>query len=119
MYVREEIRDLTSAELALVSWLIENPAAGLTHHREQLPRLMVVATCTCGCPTVDFGVRPDLVRHVGPTETHADAVGVSPEGEPVDVILHVRDGELSELEVVSHSGHQPVGLPRVEDLRYA
>jgi hypothetical protein len=62
----------------------------------QLDRVAVVGRCTCGCPTVDLAV--DGIPTSGASEIIGDAVGDS-EGIQVGVMLHCRQGQLSELEV--------------------
>ena len=85
---RPELRELTVAEMELLIWLLEAPQPSLALLREQLPRVMVVSTCTGGCPTIDIGLRPELVRREGPSGRRINAAGPSPEREPVNVILH-------------------------------
>jgi hypothetical protein len=55
-------------------------------------------------------------RTVGLSTILADAYGHSPEGVPVNVILHAREGELSELEVISMDDTDVFGMPRPETL---
>lgn len=77
--------------------------------------LHVVSTCGCGCPTVDFALHSG--RKVGASHIVAEAGGKSPEGISVGVILHAREGELSELEVYSNQGLDlPFDLPHSESL---
>jgi hypothetical protein len=49
----------------------------------------------------------------------ADFVGQSPEGVPVGVIVHVREGQLAELEVYSMTGEDKVSfsLPAIGTLQ--
>ena len=79
--------------------------------------MRVVARCTCGCPTLDVAVGEKKFRTVGVSTILADAVGHSPEGVPVDVILHARENEISELEVVSHDATKIFSMPTPEMLR--
>jgi hypothetical protein len=76
---------------------------------------MVVGRCTCGCPSVDLAV--DGIATSGASEIIGDAVGDSPEGLQVGVILHCREGQLSELEVYPFENVKaPFRLPRLESL---
>ena len=65
---------------------------------------MVVSRCGCGCPTIDLSVDGSTTPSHGPSEIVADFYGNSPEGVPICVLVHVRDGKLSELEVYSADG---------------
>jgi hypothetical protein len=79
------------------------------------PELRVVSRCACGCPTIDFAIGP--TRKGGPSHIIADAEGSSPEEVRVGVIAHVREGEISELEVYPASGEKNAfSLPRAGSL---
>jgi hypothetical protein len=58
----------------------------------------VVGRCTCGCPTIDLALSSDSHKKAA-SKIVADFEGATPEGLHVGVILHVREGEISELEV--------------------
>jgi len=56
-------------------------------------------------------------RKDGPSHIVADAEGSSPEGIRVGVIVHIREDEISELEVFSTTGENNVfTLPKAETL---
>src|SRR5918997_2970762 len=93
-----EYRALTSEERRLLEWLIANGTSDASAYASQLPQVKVVARCTCGCPTLDLALGEKRFRTVGISTVLADAFGHSPEGVPVNVILHAREGEISELE---------------------
>ena len=77
--------------------------------------LRVAAKCGCGCPTVDFAL--ETGRKLGSSDIVAEAGGKSSEGVSVGVILHAREGELSELEVYSTQGvNVPFSLPLLDSL---
>jgi hypothetical protein len=100
-------RTLSDCERSLLEWLLARPSSDMSDsdvskYKSQVDRLRVVAKCECGCPTVDFALGAD--RKVGASEIVAEAGGKSPEGVLVGVILHAREGELSELEVYSTQG---------------
>jgi hypothetical protein len=110
-------RTLSKAERALLEWLLvkETPDAAL--YTSQIDSIRVVSRCGCGCPTVDFALHSG--RKVGASHIVAEASGKSPEGISVDVILHAREGELSELEVYSREGlDAPFDLPCPESLHH-
>jgi len=84
----------------------------------QLSQVRVVATCTCGCPTIDLAIGERRHRTVGASLVLADFEGVTPEGIEVGVILHAREGQLSELEVYAMPEVDgSFSLPRIESLR--
>jgi hypothetical protein len=109
-------RPLTPEELALCEWLIEHGTSKAPEYAPQLSRATVVGTsCKCGCPSVDLAV--DGRHTVGASEIICDAVGNSPEGVQVGVILHCREGQLSELEVYPFGDVQArFGLPKPDAL---
>src|SRR6266403_1224177 len=84
----------------------------------QVSRVRVVASCTCGCPTIDLAIGERQHRTVGASLVLADFEGVTPEGIEVGVILHAREGQLSELEVYAMPEVDgPFSLPTIESLR--
>jgi hypothetical protein len=113
----QDHRDLTSAERILLEWLIANGHDGASVFASQLSQVKVMSRCTCGCPTSDLAIGNKTERTTGPSTILADAVGHSPEGVKIDVILHACAGQLSELEVFSHDGTTEFTLPRPEALQ--
>jgi hypothetical protein len=108
-------RALTQSERALLEWLLAHPSSDVagsdvSTYKLQIDHLHVVAKCGCGCPTVDFALQSG--QKYGTTDIVAEAGGKSPEGIAVAIILHAREGELSELEVYSTQGSDvPFSLP--------
>ena len=115
-FATPEHRDLTFDERRLLEWLIANGDAHASAFASQLPRAKVVARCICGCPTLDLALDEKRSRTVGASTILADAAGRSPERVPVNVILHAREGEISELEVISCDGTKVFGMPTPEML---
>jgi hypothetical protein len=110
-----ERRPLSEAERNLVEWLLAHGGPGAAKYKSQVIHLHVVSMCGCGCPTVDFALQSG--RKVGASEIVSEAGGTTPEGVSVGIILHAREGELSELEVYSTSGLDvSFTLPRSEVL---
>jgi hypothetical protein len=115
-FVIPEHRDLSPEEHRLIEWLLANGSHDGSAYTRQLQFTRVVARCTCGCPTLDLAVGDGESRTIGASTILADAVGHSPEGVAVNVILHAREGELSELEVVSCDATNVFGMPSPETL---
>jgi hypothetical protein len=115
-------RSLSQGERILLEWLLAHSSSDVVRsdvskYKSQIDSLHVVANCGCGCPTVDFALQAG--QKYGASEIVAEAGGKSPEGISVGVILHVRDGELSELEVYSTQGLDvPFSLPLPESLEH-
>lgn len=108
----EDHRDLSTKEINLIKWLLTK-----TNHSEfieQIGKTKVVSKCSCGCPTVDLEVEGYESK---PITLVLSAEGFSPEGIAVCVILHVRNGLVSELEVYSQNGTKVFGLPVIDGLR--
>jgi hypothetical protein len=108
----EEYRNLSTKEINLIEWLLIN-----TKHSElieQIENAKVISKCNCGCPTVDLEVANVDNQSIN---FHLSASGYSPEGIPVGVILHVRNGVLSELEAYSEDGTKVFDLPEADKLK--
>ena len=108
-------RSLNAEERSLCEWLIQHGSRNAAHYAPQLDRVTVIGQCTCGCPSVDFAV--DGIATSGASEIIGDAMGNSPEGLQVGVILFCRQGQLSELEVYPFEDtKRPFRLPKLETL---
>jgi hypothetical protein len=106
-----EERELTEPERALLEWLIQNGTGNSAELMSQLAQARVVSRCACGCPTIDLGIGTRTAPTRGGSTIVADVFGKSPEGHDVGVILHVREGLLSELEVYPLEDVGPFTLP--------
>jgi hypothetical protein len=108
----EEHRALSEKEVDLIRWLLmKTNNSGLI---EQIEKTRVISKCGCGCPTIDLQVEGFESKPLGLT---LSAEGFAPEGIPVGVILHVRGGLLSELEVYSEDGTKEFSLPEINKLQ--
>jgi hypothetical protein len=108
-------RDITPEETAVIMWLLQNGEPGSDRFVPQLKTLTVVSRCTCGCPTVYFGLENNPTSRKG-ERIISDQLGTA-DGQDVGVILFELNGLLSSLEVYSQAGtDQPFGLPKVENL---
>jgi hypothetical protein len=116
-FIRRERRPLTEEERILLEWLLANGSAEAKPYLSQIANVNVVGKCTCGCPTIDLALGDHEQRKTAPSIILADFVGKAPEGIEVGVILHAREGEISELEVYAIPDWTgPFNLPNIESL---
>jgi hypothetical protein len=116
--IRPERRPLTEEERKLLEWLLTNGSPDAKSYLSRLANMNVVGKCTCGCPTIDLALGDREQRKTAPSTILAGFVGKSPEGVEVGVIVHAREGEISELEVYAlPDWKQPFNLPSVESLK--
>jgi hypothetical protein len=117
-FIRPERRELNKEERLLLEWLIANGNADARQYASQLATISVVGTCTCGCPTIDLAAVDSEQQKTAPSHILADFVGKTPEGIEVGVILHAREGAISELEVYAiPEVTGPFSLPSIESLK--
>ena len=103
---------LISEERNLLDWLISHGTPQAQNYAAQIEGLKVISRCSCGCPTIDF------YPPIGPSEILADFYGVTSEEVEVGIILHARDGRISEMEIYSVAKQdQPFGLPKIDTLK--
>ena len=116
--VQPEPRSLSTEERILLEWLLANGSSESKEYSSQIGSLRVVSRCTCGCPSIDLALGDRQHRKTGPSTLVADFVGKTPEGVDVGVIVHVREGEISELEVYPISdAKSPFSLPTSDSLK--
>jgi len=116
--VPEVLHPLTDEQRALLDFVLSEPFKGRSELVEQARQVQTRgSSCDCGCPSfyldVDHALAPASVERAVPTEAHGKAL----DGSSVQVLLFVRDGYLSELEVVWYGPTPPAELPRPADLQ--
>ena len=117
-FIRPERRPLSKEERVLLEWLVANGSSDAKQYASQIVDVSVVGTCTCGCPTIDLAVGDRKQRKTAPSHILADFVGKTPEGIEVGVILHAREGEISELEIYAIPDvNGRFNLPSIESLK--
>ena len=107
-------RPLSIEEQDLIDALLGAAGAAAGRYLGQLATVEVVGGCGCGCPTINLSVSTRGGEGAATPLVIADAV--TPDGVPVGVILWVRGGVLSGLEVHPWDGTRSVRLPRSETL---
>jgi hypothetical protein len=112
-----DVRDLRPEERDLIAWLLQHGEPEAAAYVSQLPDLTVVSHCSCGCPSIDLAVNGRTIPITQPTTFLADVAAVTPEGLVAGIILHAREGLLSELEVYPR-GEPPehFSLPKIETI---
>lgn len=117
-FIRPERRPLTEEERKLLEWLLANGSPEAKPYISQIANVNVVGKCTCGCPTIDLALGNREQRKTAPSIILADFTGKTPEGIEVGVIVHAREGEISELEVYAIPDWKgPFNLPSIESLK--
>jgi hypothetical protein len=94
-------RPLTDREADTLEFMLSAGLPGVEILREQAARAVVVEQCTCGCATIDFGLDDGVPAAPGLqgaplVQTRARDM----ETHPVSLMLFVRDGRVSSLEIV-------------------
>jgi hypothetical protein len=117
-HTRRVERELNKEERTLLEWLVANGSPEALKYAPQVSDLRVVGTCTCGCPTLDLAPRARKEKTTGRSHVLADFDGLTQEGVRVGVILHAREGYISELEVYAIEDFEgSFSLPTTESLK--
>lgn len=106
-----EPRPLSSDEHLLVEFLLSAEFPGCDELKSQLGIVEVVGTCECGCGTVNLAVRGPAARAICREPIPIEAYGAG-----IQVLLFVRGGLLSSLEIVDLGDKRPLPYPRPRDL---
>ena len=102
-------RPLTALERAVLDLLLSEPFPGRDELRDQAADVKVNGGCDCGCATVDLLVSGDSIPPA-PVLRRVPVEATTTAGPAADVLLHVVNGRLNELEVFRHDG-EPAALP--------
>ena len=113
-----DARELSEKERVLLEQLLLHGTAESKAYVEQLSYVTVASRCGCGCPTIDLAVGGRFVSLASPTVILSEAGGISPEGISFGVILHGREGLLSELEVYPIEGDAVFTLPEIDQIKF-
>lgn len=103
-------RPLTGREAEILKLMLSPAFPGNEVLREQASRALVLEQCTCGCATIDFGLETDAP--VAPEIQGAPLIQTRArdmDEHPVALMLFVRDGRLSSLEIVWYDESQMTG----------
>jgi hypothetical protein len=103
-------RPLTRREAEILEFMLSAGFPGNEVLREQASRALVIEQCTCGCATIDFGLETDApvapeIQGAPLVQTRAREM----DEHPAALMLFVRDGRLSSLEIVWYDESQMTG----------
>lgn len=115
--VKKRYRPLGREETAILDRLFESPFHGRDELREQVKVATVTEIeCTDDCGSLEFRVPSGAPRANVDKRPVVDAVGHDADGMVYEVLLHVVDGVLRELEFWKGDGSEFVRRPRATDL---
>lgn len=113
-------RSLNQDEERVLRTLLAPEFPGADELRAQIPDVRVVATCDCGCPTIDLTVPASLPQASTTTRDgripyEGDVKG--PDGVSIaDIMVFVEEGRLSSLEYVTHQEPAPNDWPQAYEI---
>ena len=105
--VESDFRELTKPELALIEALLAEPFQGRTELIQQLPGIRGRRVDEDGSLQLSATGPRAVVCDRVPVTGHATDL----DGAPVEVLLHVVDGRLDEVELYRHDTRPVLGLP--------
>jgi hypothetical protein len=105
--VESELRELTKPELALLEALLAEPFQGRTELIRQVPGIRCRRIDEDGSLRLAATGPPAVVHDRVPVTGHALDI----DGAPVEVLLHVVDGLLDEIELYRQDTRTVLGLP--------
>jgi hypothetical protein len=103
-------RPLTGREAETLEFMLSAGFPGDEVLREQAGRALVIEQCTCGCATIDFELAANAP--VAPEIQGAPLVQTRArdmDEHPISLMLFVREGRLSSLEIVWYDEAQMTG----------
>ena len=118
-----EPRPLTALERATLEALLPDDAFdGVNAYRAQLDHTLVVARCSCGCPTIDLQVDTARASRAAPPgdpmlPLWGEADDPETPGYKLDLTVLAPDGYLSELNVAWYGRQPPGDLPDPRAMR--
>jgi len=104
-------RALVPGERALLDFLLSSEFPGCEQLKAQIDNLQVTGVCECGCGTVNFSIKGQAARAVC-----REPIPVEAQGDGIDVLLFVRNGLLSSLEIVMYRNIRSLPYPQPSDL---
>src|SRR5262245_56064480 len=109
-------RPISPEEVAVIRTTLERAPVAPEHSRlaTSVESLRAVDQCSCGCDSVDF----EAQGSVQPAKRTGDAIGTTPAGGVVGVIVWGRDDAITGLEVYDlGAGEDGLRLPTLDSIR--
>lgn len=116
--MRSEPQPLNDDEQRVLELILGASFEGVEPLRAQAVDVRVEGGCTCGCPSIELAVGASPPRSRSTEALVPVELNVAPLAEeaPAQVILFVRDGELSCLELVFYEDSPPTVWPTSDRL---
>jgi hypothetical protein len=114
-----EPRSLNESERRVLNYMLSPDFPGVEVLRNQVDGIQVVSSCDCGCPTIDFRVGSNVQRWSGRYSSGTIPVtGLiqAPDGNSTGIIVFVRDGAMTSLEMYSTLRLIPSEWPASEEI---
>jgi hypothetical protein len=107
-------RRLSQGERALLDDLLAHDFAGVEPLREQARNVLATRGCECGCGTINLTPQDqDAPRSTSSSPAEAEGRVLGADGEAIGgLLLFLKDGLLSSLEVYSYDEPLPLPEPR-------
>jgi hypothetical protein len=111
----EPPRDLKPDEIAVLRLLLSRPFVGHDELEMQLASVRVTEELGAG-EILNLVVVPDVHQARQTERVPSTAWGKDADGEPIEVLLHVIDGYIAELEFVRYAPGPVISPPAAESL---
>jgi hypothetical protein len=114
-----EDRPMTDEERTIAEYLLRH--AGAPEALAFVPQLdsaRVIGRCSCGCPTIDLAIPPELRVADAPAERLLADASAKVAGKTVGAMMFQYEGLLTMLEVyrLEDFSEEPFGLPSVDTI---
>ena len=107
-----ECRPLTERERELLEFMLTADFPGRDELKAQANGAEVCWECACGCGTINVELKEPYIR-----AATREPIPVEAYGKGADVLLFVRPGLLSSLEIVNHGDARPLPYPSANNLQ--
>lgn len=116
MKASSSFRKLNTKEREIIDSLLAKTFRGRDEIREQINTSIVKdADCACGCLTINFTTKSTV--KVTSKERIPVEASYFKNDRPYQILLHIIDGKVNELEFVSYSDHVDLDYPRGSALK--
>lgn len=115
---KHKYRDLSNYEIKILAMLLEEPFLGRDEIRKQLDKAKVreIAEYNDNYGSIEFLIDTNLKALV-PQRVPVEGKASDVDKVPIDILLHIIDGKVSELEFVKADGTAIKTLPSPEEIK--